>query len=388
MRRLKQILVVILCFIGLLTLVKVFIFSSDKSDEEFYKPFYDHYGIYALTVPKTMSFAGEKVPLYEMDVAERLDRELLINTYWQSQTLLLQKRANRWLPIIEPILKKKGIPDDFKYVALIESSLLNVTSPSAAVGYWQFLENTGKNYGLEVNDEIDERYHIEKATEAACKYFLEAKGSLGNWTLAAASYNMGINGIRKQCDKQHVNIFYDLWLVDETFRYIFRILAVKEVLSNPEKYGYHLRKSDLYPVLQTQTVTIDTAVSDLVAFAEKFSITYKTLKILNPWLRQNYLTNKQHKKYTLFLPATATFIKDWKPSVPKNSKKDSLSVKESINDNTDLPVKNIRHVVKKGESLLSISKKYNVSVEQIMQSNSLKNEKNIRSGQTLIIVNQ
>jgi membrane-bound lytic murein transglycosylase D len=283
-------------------LFRLFVFSSEKSDDEFYKAFYEKYGIYALPQPKSMTFAGEKVPLFESDVAERLDRELLINTYWQSQTLLLQKRANRWFPIMEPILKKRGIPDDFKYLALIESSLLNVTSPSNAVGYWQFLEGTGKNYGLEINDEVDERYNVAKATEAACKYFLEAKSTLGNWTLAAASYNMGISGIRKQCDKQHVNIFYDLWLVDETFRYVFRILAVKEVLTNAEKYGYHLRKSDLYPVLQTKVVPVDTTLPDLVEFAEKYGITYKTLKMLNPWLRQNFLMNKQHRKYYVLIP--------------------------------------------------------------------------------------
>jgi membrane-bound lytic murein transglycosylase D len=370
----------------LTVLFTLFIFSSEKSDEEFYKPFYERYGIYALPLPKNMSFAGEKVPLYEPDVAERLDRELLINTYWQSQTLLLQKRANRWFPVMEQILKRKGIPDDFKYIALIESSLLNVTSPSAAVGYWQFLENTGKNYGLEVNDEVDERYHLEKATEAACKYFLEAKNTLGNWTLAAASYNMGISGIRKQCDKQHVNLFYDLWLVDETFRYIFRILAVKEVLTNAEKYGYHLRKSDLYPVLQTKSLAVDSSINDLVGFAEKFGITYKTLKIYNPWLRQNFLTNRQHKKYLITFPESARLkevgnkMASGQDVVQEDTVRDPVRNSEkSASENT------IKHKILKGESLQSISKKYHVTVAQIMQWNDLKSEQNIKWGQTLII---
>ncbi len=299
----KKKIFILLGFIVLIFVIRLFTFSisEDKTPDDFYKFFYEKYGIYALTTPKDLDFAGEKVP-NDIDVSERLDRELLVNTYWQSQTLLLHKRANRWFPIIEPILKKKGVPDDFKYVALIESGLLNVTSPSAAVGYWQFLETTGKSYGLEINDEVDERYHVEKATEAACKYFIEAKNALGNWTLAAASYNMGISGVKKQCEKQRVKSYYDLWLVDETFRYLFRILAVKEVITHSEKYGYHLRKEDLYPAFQTYTITIDSSVSDLVTLAEKYTISYKTLKLLNPWLKQGYLTNKARKKYTILIP--------------------------------------------------------------------------------------
>lgn len=286
----------------LLVLIRILVFSTteEKAQTDFYRGFNDKYGIYALPMPKDLSFAGEKVP-EGFDVRERLDRELLVNTYWQSQTLLLHKRANRWFPLIEAKLKEKGVPDDFKYVALIESGLLNVISPSAAVGYWQFLEATGKSYGLEINEEVDERYHVEKATEAACKYFLEAKNTLGSWTLAAASYNMGITGVKKQIEKQHVNSFYDLWLVDETFRYVFRILAIKEVMTHSEKYGYHLQKQDLYAPLESYKVTVDSSITDLIAFAEKNKITYKTLKLLNPWLRQNHLTNRSRKKYEILI---------------------------------------------------------------------------------------
>lgn len=302
----KKKISILLGFFVLFFIIRLFVFSvsDDQPSSDFHKTFNEKYGIYALNMPKDLTFAGEKVP-DDIDVTERLDRELLVNTYWQSQTLLLHKRANRWFPMIEAILKKRGVPDDFKYVALIESGLLNVISPSAAVGYWQFLESTGKGYGLEINDEVDERYHVEKATEAACKYFIEAKNTLGNWTLAAASYNMGITGIKKHCEKQRVKSFYDLWLVDETFRYIFRILAVKEVITHSEKYGFHLRKKDLYPALQTYTVVVDSSVDDLVAFAEKYNMNYKTLKLLNPWLRQGHLTNKARKKYAILIAKSA-----------------------------------------------------------------------------------
>ena len=261
------------------------------------------YKIYAIPIPEKMDFAGEKVPLNNPDIKERMDRELLVNTYWQSNGLLLIKRANKYFPIIEPLLKKYGIPDDFKYLAVAESGLQNNVSHAGAAGFWHFMKATGKEYGLEINSYVDERYHIEIATRVAAEYLIKAKERFGSWTLAAASYNAGISGISKQQNRQLVtDSYYDLLLNDETSRYLFRILAFKEILSNPHKYGFNYRESDLYKPIPTYKVKVDTAVTDFAVFAKKFKINYKILKIHNPWLRDNFLKNSSGKQYFIDIP--------------------------------------------------------------------------------------
>ena len=253
-------------------------------------------------LPKAIDFAGESVPLTIADVSERLDREMIINTNLHSTTTLILKRANRVFPIIEPILKKNGIPDDFKYLAVIESGLVNVVSPAGARGVWQFMPQTAKEYGMEVNDIVDERYHLEKSTQAACDYLKSAKNKFGNWTLAAASYNGGVAGINKQIERQGVTDYYDLLLTEETSRYVFRIVALKEIMKNPEKYGFNLPKEQLYFPIETKKIMVDSTVSDLATFAKKQGINYKVLKIHNQWLRDTKLDNKTNKVYTFDIP--------------------------------------------------------------------------------------
>jgi len=203
---------------------------------------------------------------------------------------------------MEPILKEYGIPDDFKYLALIESGLQNITSPAGARGFWQLMPKTAREYSLEVNDNVDERYNLEKSTIAACKYLLEAKAKFGNWTLAAAAYNAGKGGISKKLYEQQVTNYYDLLLVEETSRYLPRIIAVKEILKNPYKYGFIFDKSDLYTKEKTKTVLVDTTITNLASFAKKQDINYKLLKIHNPWLRENKLNNKSRKIYQIKVP--------------------------------------------------------------------------------------
>ena len=273
-----------------------------EEDKQYQQTFQQSYGIYAIPIPKEINFAGEKPKFSDPDVVERLDREMHVNTYWQSNSLLMFKRANRYFPVIEPILKANGVPDDFKYLSLIESGFQNVVSPAGAVGFWQIMKGTGRDFGLEINTEVDERYHLEKATEAACKYLLEAKNKFGSWTLAAASYNMGMNGLQKQLDRQKAENYYDLLLNAETARYVFRILAVKAIMENPETYGFHFREKDLYQPIPVQEVEIDSAVAHFADFAAHFNISYKTLKYHNPWLRQNYLKNANKKKYLIRIP--------------------------------------------------------------------------------------
>jgi membrane-bound lytic murein transglycosylase D len=252
--------------------------------------------------PVKIDFAGEETPLQISDVKERLDRELLVNINLHATTILVIKRANRAFPIIEPILKKNGIPDDFKYLAVIESGLVNAVSPAGARGVWQFMPDTAKERGMEVNDNIDQRYDLVKSTEAACRYFLSAKAKFGSWTLAAASYNGGMSGVNKQIDIQKVSNYYDLLLTEETYRYVFRILALKEIMKNPVKYEFNILPGDRYEILPTKKIEIDSSISDLAQFAKGQGINYKILKIHNPWLRENTLINDTGKKYQIEIP--------------------------------------------------------------------------------------
>jgi hypothetical protein len=265
------------------------------------------YNVYALQVPDDLNFAGEPIPLENPDIYERMDRELLVNTYWQSNALLMFKRAEKYFPIIEPILKEHGVPDDFKYLAVIESGLTNAVSPAGARGFWQIMPATGREFGLEINDNVDERYHLEKSTHVACEYLKQSKDKLGSWTLAAAAYNAGNAGISKQLNIQKVSNYYDLLLGEETGRYIFRIIALKEIINNPSTYGFNFKPEDLYKHIPTKKVEVDTAVSDFADFASKFNINYKILKLHNPWLREPHLNNKSRKKYAIDIPEAGIY---------------------------------------------------------------------------------
>ncbi len=288
---------------GVIFPLLVFLFASmtDNDRIQRQKEFNDRYAVYAFDLPEKVDFCNERLPVEIGDVAERLDRELLVNTYWQSQTVMLLKRKTRWFPGIEKILKENGIPDDFKYLALAESGLANVVSPSGATGYWQFLESTALSYGLEISSEVDERYHVEKATKAACDYFKKAYSEFGSWTMAAAAYNMGVDGLKKQVEKQKSNKYYDLLLNDETSRYLFRITALKEICNNPVKYGFHLRERDFYQPYKSIVVDVDSGITNLADFSKSYNINYKELKLLNPWLRNGSLTNKDRKKYRIHI---------------------------------------------------------------------------------------
>ncbi|TLP79108.1 lytic transglycosylase domain-containing protein [Maribacter sp. ACAM166] len=260
------------------------------------------YRISSIDIPQDLNFAGEKVPQADPEIMERVDREFLVNTYWQSNALLLMKRANKYFPIIEPILAKNGIPDDFKYLAVAESGLTNVVSPAGATGFWQIMRATGREYGLEVNSNVDERYHLEKSTEVACEYLNRWKDKYGSWALTAAAYNAGPGAINKYMGIQQVDNYWDLLLGSETGRYVFRIMAIKEILANPEKYGFHIEKEDMYVDVPTFTVEIDKPVADFADFAQEYEINYKILKRHNPWLREPHLNNNSGKKYTVAIP--------------------------------------------------------------------------------------
>lgn len=296
----KKILLSILITVnvGILVMVLESVSSEDKPDRFEYKSEFR-----AVPIPDSAWFAGELMPLGRFDVKESLDRELLSNAYFHSQTIRYIKMAPRFFAIIEPILKQRGIPDDFKYLAVAESGFdPRAVSPSNAVGLWQFMKSTAQEYGLTVNDEIDERYHIEKSTFAACDYLLNSYKKYGNWTMVAASYNAGMNGVDRQIERQNTDSYYDLLMVEETARYLYRIVALKLILENPEKYNFYISKEEKYPIIKTRLVEISQSVDDFSEFAQKQGINYKLLKDFNPWLRETYLYNPGGKKYIVKIP--------------------------------------------------------------------------------------
>jgi hypothetical protein len=257
----------------------------------------------SFSVPMEASFAGEAVPLNLPDVKERFDRELHINSYLHNSTIFILKRASRWLPQIEPILKENGIPEDFKYMPLIESALLNDVSPRGAVGFWQIMKPAGKELGLEITSEVDERYDPIKATRAACKYLKKAYSKFNNWTLVAASYDRGVAGMQRALKNQRVDTYYELFLNDETARYVFRLLAMKEIVQNPGKYGFRIDPEHLYKPEPLRYVEVDETVKSLVSFSLDQGANYKLLKRFNPWLREERLTVRKGRKYVIALPA-------------------------------------------------------------------------------------
>ncbi|WP_440881669.1 lytic transglycosylase domain-containing protein [Tenacibaculum sp. C7A-26P2] len=277
--------------------------TISKQNEPTIKNVAENYEIMAVKIPSNLNLAGERIPIERQDIRERMDRELLVNTYWQSNSLLLIKRAHKYFPIIEPLLDKYGLPDDFKYLALAESGFMNVRSYAGAAGFWQFLKGTARQYGLEVNNNVDERYHLEKATEVAAKYLKNSKKKFGTWTLAAAAYNAGGGRISRRLKEQHASSYFDLFLNEETSRYVFRILALKEIVTNPKKYGFIFKDEDLYNPIKYYEVPVDTAITNIANFADHFGVTYKKLKLVNPWLRETKLNNKSKKLYTIKIPS-------------------------------------------------------------------------------------
>jgi membrane-bound lytic murein transglycosylase D len=378
----------VLLFLSILKLF-VFSFSDSISDANYEDYFNASYKVFSIRIPKNLNFAGEKTPIRDFSVREAMERELVINTYWQSQTLLLHKRANRWFPVIEPILKKNDIPEDFKYIPLIESQLTNAVSSQGATGFWQLVEPTAKEYGLEITEDIDERYNVIKSTEAACKYFKEAYKQFNNWTLVAASYNLGMTGVQSQLNRQKASSYYDILLTEETARYVYRILAMKEIISRPKVYGFILRKKDLYPVIPTKKLIIDSTIHNLADFALREGINYKYLKLFNPWLRTNILSNPDKKKYILELPKNGNKFYDLDGNYDGSdvlTKKDSINLVIEPHLTADsLGHKSITHIVKEGETLESIAKIYNSSTEELKVWNKLPEKTDLKLNQELTI---
>lgn len=324
-------LVPILLIVGSVILVG----SSDPADSQDLKGLTRNATTISLDPPNDLNFAGEIVPLHDFDVQERLDKELIRYIYYHSATIMNIKRASRWRGEMTAILNENKVPEDFFYLCVAESHLSNASSPVGAKGFWQFMKPTGLGYDLEITSEVDERYDPIKSTYAACRYLKDAHRKFGNWTLVAASYNMGMGGLQKQINRQGVNNYYDLYLNKETAAYVFRILALKTVLGNPDAYGFKISKEQLYRPTSYRTVTVDSTISDLVAFALNNGTTYKMLKVMNPWLLKDKLTvgrdgKGNPKKYRIKIPkvesVSAQVEKEMLPEPDTLAIVDSLAV--------------------------------------------------------------
>lgn len=300
----KKLSIVAIILASLAIAGEIFIYASPKenSDDLQTKAIMHDYRLYAPVIPDTMTFCGESVPLETYYVREALDNELIVNMYRQSSMILYFKRASRYFPVIEPILKKHNIPEDIKYLCVIESGLTNATSPAKAQGFWQFIPATGKQYGLTIDDDVDMRNNLEASTEAACKYLRALYNQFGSWSAAAAAYNCGQNGLSKRIANQGTNNYFDLRLNSETERYVYRILAMKQIMQHPQQYGYFIRRCDTYPAVPTRTATLSGQNVDLYQFARLNNTSYKMLRTLNPWLQTDKLKNKANRSYTVKLP--------------------------------------------------------------------------------------
>ena len=356
-----------------------FVFSvfNGPEDERHQTKFNENYAIFSPNQPNEISFAGEKMPLIQNDINERFDREILVNTYWQSQTVLFIKKAHKYFPVIEPILKNKGIPDDFKYLAIAESGLANVVSHSGATGFWQIMKDTGKENGLLINKEVDERYHLIKSTKAACNYLNEAYTKFGSWTLAAASYNMGMTGLNKQMKKQNVENYYDLLLNNETARYIFRIAAIKEILSNQKTYGFQIRKKDLYKLPPLNQVLLDTSVGNFANYAEQLNLNYKILKEYNPWLRQAELKNESNFAYFIDVPEKGFYT---------STNETVLINDEKVENTIRLDTLNIK--MNKTMSLKKVAETNGIEIEELFLQNMNALDIEVKKGDRLQIIKE
>ncbi len=377
----------IVWLVSTLTLILIVLFFESHTrteDKKNLEEFQQYYRVYSLAMPKSINFAGTVIPLSDNDVAERYDKEILTNVYWQSQTLLMLKRANKYLPTISKILIEQQIPLDFQYLALAESGLQNVVSPAGAAGFWQFLDKTGKRYGLEISEEVDERYHLEKATYAACLYFKEAYAQLKDWSLVAASYNMGIEGVKKQIKSQNINNYFDLYLNTETARYLFRIIAIKDICENPKKYGFNIPYNDLYQKKAVVYVKVDLSISSLAAWSLQNACNYKIVKLYNPWLRKPFINVPLNKTYYIALPQDRLYAS----SLAKKIVNDTLTLEDTKQENLlkEDMLTQIDHTVLRGETTKTIAEKYQVNEEDLLIWNELNAGAILKPGSKIKII--
>ncbi len=371
-------------------LFKVFIFTPTNNTVSYS---YNNYNTASINIPINLDFCGEKIPSNNFEIQQNLEKEFFNNTYWKSNAALLFTKAQKWFPYIEPILKQQAIPNDFKYLAVIESHLSNIVSPAGAAGFWQLLPNSARAYNLEVNQHIDERYDVEKSTLAACKHIKDAYTQFHNWTLAAAAYNMGIAGVKKALEKQNTNNYFNLLLNSETKSFVYRILAYKTLFSSPQHFGIKNKKWIYFQKIPMRLIKVDSSITNLSDFAKKLKCTKATLKIFNPWLIKDELPNPEKKIYEFKIPKIlkadySSYIKDLigedgQTTLESDAKPENAT---NLTDTLSLTKKIIYHVVKENETLSELSEFYDVKESDLRKWNDIKQNKTATVGQTLTLI--
>jgi len=325
--------------------------------------FSQNYQVKYPIIPNQLFFCDELVPIDQEDIYDRLEKEMIVNTYWHSKTLLTYKRSKKYFPIIEEILKDNNMPDDLKYLVVAESGLENATSPAGAKGFWQFMKKTGQQYNLEINSEIDERYNLVKSSKAACKYLQYLYDMFNDWTLAAAAYNMGENALKRNIQKQKVDNYYDLKLNNETSRYIFRIVAIKTIFESPENYGFYISDYNFLNYPETRIISISESIYNLAEYALSIGVNYKIIKNYNPWILNNQININNGKSYDLLIP-----------------NKKNVKINSKVNFDT------LYHKVQRNEDIYQISRKYNIDVSKLLYWNNILPTEKIKKGDKIIII--
>jgi hypothetical protein len=348
--------------------------------------------VLGLNIPANLHFCGERIPANDFAIKDDLEKEFFSNSYWKNNSVILFHKAQRWFPYIEPILKEEGVPDDFKYLAVIESHLSNVTSPVGAAGFWQLVPVTAGYFGLEVNSEVDERYDVEKATHTACKLIKQAYQVFKNWTLSAAAYNRGIGGILNAMKNQGTNNYYDLMLNSETGSFVYRILAYKTLFSSPEHFGIKKKNWSYYPKVPYNYYKVDSSITDLNNFAKYIGTSTGTIKLFNPWLLRDGLNNPGRRTYTFRIPKGGGDYTGYARDLMAETgeliqyAKDPTQVEKMSADSVSiLGKKSINYVVRIDEPLKQLANFFKVKEEDLRKWNNLGDAETAVAGQTLVI---
>jgi membrane-bound lytic murein transglycosylase D len=361
-------------------------FFKDKLKE--YQPSYqnNNFSVFGVDIPRNLSFCGERIPTNDYAIKDNLEKEFFKNKNWRSNAGYLFGKASKWFPYIEPILKREGVPDDFKYLAVIESHLSNATSPAGAVGFWQLVPSTAKHYGLIVNDEVDERLDVEKSTVVACKLIKYAYSIFKNWTLAAAAYNLGIGGIQNAMAKQKSDNYYDLVLNRETGSFVYRILAFKTLFADPEHLGLKKKSLKYFPKVAVKTITVDSSITDLAHFAKTIKVNVALIRLFNPWLLGDKLINADKHVYEIRIPKKQEADYSYYYSdLLEHHIADSASVPKINGDSMTLAENVINHLVNGGQNLKDIADFYKVDVKEICEWNNISDSTILSAGQKIII---
>ncbi|MBA3664723.1 MAG: transglycosylase SLT domain-containing protein [Bacteroidetes bacterium] len=386
----QKVLVFFCFFLAGYFVLRIYIYAPSENTVTYSN---NNFYVLGVNIPSTLDFCGEKIPSNNYEIKKNLEKEFFSNAYWKNNSAVLFAKAQKWFPYIEPILKKEGVPDDFKYVAVIESHLSNIVSPAGAAGFWQLVPASARNYNLEVNEYVDERYHVEKATHAACKLFKAAHSNFNNWTLSAAAYNLGIGGIQAALKKQNTTNYYDLLLNKETGSFVYRILAYKTLFSSPQHFGLKKKKWTYYTPIPYKVYKVDSAISNLSAFAKHVGCNKATIKFFNPWLLQDFLPNPTRKTYEIRVPKNltadySTYIRDLAGEdggLSQDPEEAPVKTEVGVKDTLTTNAKMILHVVKENETIEELADFYEVKASQLRKWNNLKEKQEAVAGQTLSI---